>query len=215
MNCIKEESPQTIAIILSHIQSDKAGQILSQLPAQTRLEVALKIGTISSISPAVIKAVDLALDSKLSSIAKMDLSNVSGLESLIEILNNVDRTTEKDILGFIEERNTLLSEQIKANMFVFEDLVKIDSTGIQRLLKEINVKDIACALKNASAEIQEVIFSNQSKRASDALKEEIEMLGSVKNSKVEDAQQKIVAIVRRLENEGVIEISKGTDDGIN
>lgn len=212
LNCIKDESPQTIALILSHIQSEKAGQIIRELPMEIRLMVALKIGTISSISNELKRYIDEALEKKLNAVAKTDLNSVSGLESLIDILGNVDRTTEKDILGFIEEHNKLLSDQIKANMFVFEDIVNVEDRGIQRLLKEINLKDIACALKNASPEIQDVIFRNQSPRAQESLKEEIDILGSIKNSKIEDAQQKIVSVLKRLEAEGVIEINKGNEE---
>lgn len=212
LTCIKDESPQTIALILSHIQSDKAGHIIKELPNDIKLMVALKIGTISSISNELKKCIDKALEKKLNSIVNTDLNNVSGLESLIDILESIDKTTEKDILGFIEEHNKLLSEQIKAGMFVFEDIVTVDDAGIQRLLKEINLKDIACALKNASPEIKDVIFRNQSTRAQESLEEEIELLGSIKNSKIEDAQQKIVSVIKRLESEGLLEISKGKED---
>lgn len=212
LECIKDENPQTIAIILSHIQMDKAGQILSQLPKELQAEVAIRIGTISNISPAIIKSIDMALERKLNSMSKADLHSNSGLENLIAILSNLDRATEKSILEFIENNNALLSEQIKANMFVFEDIVRLDGMAIQKILKEVNVKEIAMALKGAPEEISEVIFGNQSPRARESLKEEIEMLANVKRSKIEDAQQKVVAIIRRLEQEGAIEISKGTDE---
>ena len=156
--------------------------------------------------------IDEALEKKLNSVAKTDLNTVSGVDNLIDILGNVDRTTEKGILGFIEEHNKLLSEKIKAGMFVFEDIVKVDNMGIQKVLKEVQVKDLACALKNAPEEVQDVIFGNQSARAQESLKEEIELLGPIKNSKIEDAQQKIVSVIKRLEAEGLIEIDKGNDE---
>lgn len=212
LNCIKDESPQTIALILSHIQSDKAAEIIRGLPTETALLVALKIGTISSISNELKRYIDEALEKKLNSVAKTDLNTVSGVDNLIDILGNVDRTTEKGILGFIEEHNKLLSEKIKAGMFVFEDIVKVDNMGIQKVLKEVQVKDLACALKNAPEEVQDVIFGNQSARAQESLKEEIELLGPIKNSKIEDAQQKIVSVIKRLEAEGLIEIDKGNDE---
>lgn len=212
LECIKNENPQTIAIILSHIQMDKAGQILSQLPKELQSDVAMRIGTISNISPSIIKSIDMALERKLNAISKVDLHNNSGLENLIGILSNLDRTTERSILEFIESNNMLLSEQIKANMFVFEDIVRLDGVAIQKILKEINVKEIAMALKGAPDEISEVIFMNQSPRARESLKEEIDMLVNVKKSKIEDAQQKVVTVIRRLEQEGAIEISKGADD---
>lgn len=212
LNCIKGESPQTIALVLAHIQSDKAGQVLRGLSPDTRMTVALKIGTISSISPELMKRIDEVLEKRLTAIAKTDISSVSGIDNLVEILENVDRSTEKDILGFIEKHNMLLAEQIKANMFVFEDIVKIDARGIQRILKEVNLRDIACALKNAPTEVQDVIFNNQSPRAKASLEEEIGSLGAIKASKIEDAQQKIVGIIKKLEAEGAIEIDKGAED---
>lgn len=212
LECIKNENPQTIAIVLTHIQMEKAGQILSQLPRELQAEVAVRIGTISNISPAIIKSIDMALQRKLNSMSKADLHSNSGLENLIGILSNLDRKTEKTIMEFIANNNALLSEQIKANMFVFEDITKLDGMAVQKVLKEVNVKELAMALKGAPEEILQAIFSNQSERAKASLKEEIEMLSSIKKSKIEDAQQKIVAIIRRLEQEGAIEISKGVDE---
>lgn len=209
LECIKDESPQTIAIILSNIQLDKAGEILSKLSGELQAEVAMRVGTISNISPAIVKSIDMALERKLNSMSKGDMHNNSSLENLIGMLSNLDRRTEKSILEFISNHNEVLSEQIKSNMFVFEDIVKLDGNAIQKILKEVNVKEIAMALKGASDEIAEVIFGNQSPRARESLKEEIEMITNAKESKIEDAQQKIVAVIRRLGQEGAIEISKG------
>lgn len=213
LECIKNENPQTIAIVLTNIQMEKAGQILSQLPRELQAEVAIRIGTISNVSPAIVKSIDMALERKLNSMSKVDLHSNSGLENLIGILSNLDRKTEKSILEFISNNNALLSEQIKANMFVFEDIVKLDNNAIQKVLKEVNVKELAMALKGVPEEISEVIFGNQSPRARESLKEEIEMLVNLRKSKIEDAQQKVVSIIRRLEQEGAIEISKGIDEG--
>lgn len=210
--CIKDENPQSIAIILSNIQMEKAGEILIKLPRELQAEVAMRIGTISDISPAIIKSIDRALERKLNSVSKVDLEGNSGLENLIGILSNLDRATEKSILEFIENNNTMLSAQIKANMFVFEDIVKLDANAIQKILKEVNLKEVALALKGATEEISEVIFGNQSPRARESLKEEMEMLQNVKKTKIEDAQQKVVSVVRRLEKEGAIEIPKGSDE---
>ena len=210
--CIKDENPQSIAIILSNIQMEKAGEILIKLPRELQAEVAMRIGTISDISPAIVKSIDRALERKLNSVSKVDLEGNSGLENLIGILSNLDRATEKSILEFIENNNTMLSAQIKANMFVFEDIVKLDANAIQKILKEVNLKEIALALKGATEEISEVIFGNQSPRARESLKEEMEMLQNVKKTKIEDAQQKVVSVVRRLEKEGAIEIPKGSDE---
>lgn len=212
LGCIQGESTQTIAIILAHIQSDKAAMILSELPENIKNEVSLKIGTISSISPNVIKAIDKAVEKKLSVLGKMEKGTSGGVDSLVDILTNVDGQTEKGIISYIEERDEELAEEIKANMFVFEDIIRLDNMTIQAILKEVNVKDIAFALKAATEEISNVIYRNQSQRAAQALKEEIELLGKIKISQVEEARQNIVNVVRRLEDQGVITLNRGSDD---
>lgn len=210
--CIKDENPQTIAIILSNIQIEKSGEILVKLPKELQADVAMRIGSISDISPAIIKSIDVALERKLNAVSKVDLQGNTGLENLIGILSNLDRATERSILEFIENNNSVLSAQIKANMFVFEDIVKLDTNAIQKVLKEVNLKELAMAIKTASQEIVDMIYANQSPRARESLKEEMEMLQSVKQNKVEEAQQKVVAIIRRLEQEGAIEVPKGSDE---
>lgn len=210
--CIKDENPQTIAIILSNIQIEKSGEILVKLPKELQADVAMRIGSISDISPAIIKSIDVALERKLNAVSKGDLQGNTGLENLIGILSNLDRATERSILEFIENNNSVLSAQIKANMFVFEDIVKLDTNAIQKVLKEVNLKELAMAIKTASQEIVDMIYANQSPRARESLKEEMEMLQSVKQNKVEEAQQKVVAIIRRLEQEGAIEVPKGSDE---
>ncbi|WP_270647365.1 flagellar motor switch protein FliG [Paeniclostridium hominis] len=210
--CIQGESPQAIAILLSHIQPDKAALVLSELPDELKLEISLKIGTTSNIAPAVIKSIDKAIEAKLTSLGKLDMESSGGVNSLIDILSNVDRKTEKSIIKFIESKNEELAEEIKSNMFIFDDIVRLDNMAIQRILKEVNVKDLAFALKGASSDVSGAIFKNQSQRASQALREEIDLLGKVKISQVEEAQQSIVNIVRRLEDAGEITLSRGSED---
>ncbi|WP_147568540.1 flagellar motor switch protein FliG [[Clostridium] dakarense] len=212
LSCIQGESSQTIAIILSHIQPDKAATILSELPEKIKNEVSLKIGSISSISPNIIKAIDKAVEYKLSRLGQREKENSGGVDSLVDILSSVDRKTEKSIIHYIEQKDSILAEEIKSNMFIFDDIVRLDNAAIQRILKEVNVKDIAFALKGSSKDVANVIFRNQSQRASQALKEEIDLLGKVKISQVEESQQTIVNIVRRLEDEGAITLSRGSDD---
>ncbi|MGX4600746.1 flagellar motor switch protein FliG [Faecalimicrobium sp. JNUCC 81] len=212
LSCIQGESSQTIAIILSHIQPDKAAVILSELPEKIKNEVSLKIGSISSISPNIIKAIDKAVEYKLSRLGQREKESSGGVDSLVDILSSVDRKTEKSIINYIEQKDSELAEEIKSNMFIFDDIVRLDNTAIQRILKEVNVKDIAFALKGSSKDVANVIFKNQSQRASQALKEEIDLLGKVKISQVEESQQTIVNIVRRLEDEGAITLSRGSDD---
>lgn len=210
--CIQGESTQTIAIILTHIQPDKAAIILSELPPKIKNEVSLKIGLTSSISPNVIKAIDMAVEKKLSNLGQREIENSGGVDSLVNILGNVDRKTEKSIIKYIEERNDDLAEEIKSNMFIFDDIVRLENSAIQRILKEVNVKDIAFALKGASKDVSNIIFKNQSQRASQALKEEIDLLGKVKISQVEESQQNIVNVIRRLEDIGEISLIRGSDD---
>ncbi|MDK2562679.1 flagellar motor switch protein FliG [Romboutsia sedimentorum] len=212
LSCIQGESSQTIAIILSHIQPDKAALILAELPTKVKHEVSLKIGSTSSVSPNVIKAIDKAVEHKLSKLGQREMESSGGVDSLVDILSSVDRKTEKSIIGYIEERNNELAEEIKANMFIFDDIVRLDNMAIQRILKEVNVKDIAFALKGSSKEVANAIFKNQSQRASQALREEIELLGKIKISQVEESQQTIVNIIRRLEDIGEITLTRGSDD---
>lgn len=212
LHAIHDESPQTMAIILANIQPEKAAQVLIELPEKLQHEVALKIGSISNLSPAVIKTIDAALEKKIDMTDKIDMETSGGVDTLVDILVNVDRKTEKSIITSIEERDFTLADQIKANMFVFEDIVKLDNLSIQKILKEVNVKDLAFALKAAGVQVAEVIYRNQSRRAAEALQEEIDLLGPIKISQVEEAQQNIVNVIRKLEEEGVITITRSAED---
>lgn len=212
INAIIEENPQTIAIVLAHIQSDKAAKILSDLPQKIQHQVAIKIGSISNIPPEIIYTIEASLEEKLTISNNVKLEVSGGVDTLVEILSNVDRKTEKSIIGNIEEDNLFLANQIKSSMFVFEDIINLDNTAIQRVLKEVNMKDIAFALKGSEEHVAESIYKNQSARAAEALKEEIELLGPTKISQVEEAQQKIVNVVRKLESEGIILIVRGSDN---
>lgn len=212
LSCIQDESSQTIAIILSHIQPDKSAQILCGLEHELQKDVALKLGSVSNVSPAAIKAVDMALEKRLSLIGKEKVETSSGVDSLVDILTKVDGKTEKNIISFLEAKNNILAEKVKSNMFVFENIVDLENLAIQKILKEVNVRDIAIALKGADSQLSEVIFKNQSARASQALKEEIDLLGAIKLSQVEEAKHNIVKIIRRLDQEGTISLAKGEED---
>ncbi|MGL5328092.1 MAG: flagellar motor switch protein FliG [Peptostreptococcaceae bacterium] len=212
LSCIQDESAQTIAIILSHIQPDKSAQILCSLHNGLQQDVALKLGSVSNISPSVIKAVDMALEKKLSSTGKEKVETSSGVDSLVDILTKVDGKTEKNIISFLEAKNNILAEKVKSNMFVFENIVNLENITIQKILKEVNVRDMAIALKGANQDVSEVIFRNQSSRASQALKEEIDLLGAIKLSEVEEAKHNIVKIIRRLDQDGVISLVRGDED---
>ena len=210
--CLQGESAQTI--ILSNIQVEKSAQIICSLDEGLQQEVALKLGTISNISPIVIKAVDNALEKKLLATGDNKIDSSNGFDSLLDILTKVDGKTEKNIIKFLEDKNNILAERLKANMITFEDIENIDDTSIQKILKEVNIKDVAIALKGADDNISSIILKNQSSRAAQALREEISLLGALKVSQVEEAKRNIVKIIRKLEQEGVISINKGSEDDI-
>ena len=212
LSCIQGESSQTIAIVLSHIQPEKAAQIVCKLGESLQREVALKLGTISNVSPLVIKSVDRALEKKLSNIGDEKLDSSNGFDSLLDILNKVDGKTEKNIMNFLENENSILADKVKSSMFAFEDIVNLDSISIQRILKEVNLRDIAIALKGSDDEILKVIFKNQSNRAAEALKEEIDLLGHLKVSQIEEAKRNIVKVIRKLEQEGLVNIEHEPED---
>ena len=214
LNIINNEHPQTIALILCYLQSDKAGQILSSLPEDTQSEVAYRIATMSNTSPMVVKEIEKVLDDKLSSVVKSDMKVIGGVPTIVDILNQVDRTTEKNITEGLEKEDAELAEKVKESMFVFEDIITLDDVSIQRVLREVETKELALALKGCSEEVANAIFRNQSKRAAAALKEDIEFLGPVRLMDVEKSQQRIVSIIRRLDEAGEIVLSRGGEDAI-
>lgn len=214
LNVIMYEHPQTIALILCYLQPDRAAQVLSELPEETQSDVAYRIATMSNTSPIVIKEIEKVLESKLSSVVRSEMTSLGGVEALVDILNQVDRTTEKNITESLEREDPELADVIKSSMFVFEDIITLDDISIQRVLREVDGKELALALKGCSDEVANAIFRNQSKRAAAALKEDMEFLGPVRLIDVEKAQQKIVSIIRRLDEAQEIIISRGGEDAI-
>lgn len=215
MNVICNEHPQTIALILCYLQADKAGQIMSELPAELQAEVAYRVATMNTIYPVVIKEIEGVLNDKLSNVIhNSENSVVGGVPSLVNILNQVDRSTEKNITEALEHEDAELAEKVKESMFVFEDIITLGDPVIQRILREVDNKELCLALKGCSEEVATAIFKNQSKRAAATLKEDMEFLGPVRLVEVEKAQQKIVGIIRRLEDAGEIQIARGGEDAI-
>ena len=212
LNVILNEHPQTIALILCYLQKEKAAQVLSSLPEEIQSDVAFRIATMNHTSPVVIKEIEKVLESKLSSVVRMETTILGGVESLVGILNEVDRQTEKNITESLEREDAELAEKVKSSMFIFEDVITLDDVSIQRILREVEVKELALALKGASEEVAESIFRNQSKRAAASLKEDMEFLGPVRLIDVEKTQQKIVGIIRRLDETGEIVIARGGED---
>ncbi|HAE61903.1 MAG TPA: flagellar motor switch protein FliG [Eubacteriaceae bacterium] len=213
-NMLANEHPQTIALIMCYIQPDKAADVLAMFPHELQTEVAERIGVINRTSPAVIKRIETILQNKFSSVIDSDTENIGGVKTLVEILNSVDRTTEKNIISDLEKTQPELAEVVKANLFVFEDIVTLDKGSIQRVLREVSNEDLVLALKGASEEVASVVFSNVSKRAAETIREDIEFMGPVRLSTVEEAQHRIVGIIRRLEEAGEIVIGRGDSDSI-
>ncbi|MDY7109692.1 MAG: flagellar motor switch protein FliG [Planctomycetota bacterium] len=204
---IQDEHPQTIALIISHLNHHKASEILVGLPEQKQIEVVRRVANMEQTNPDVIQQVEHGLESRLSSMLTHSMEKVGGVETVAEVLNLCDRTTEKSILEGIEAEDPDLVEQIRRLMFVFEDILMVNDKGIQAVLKEIDNDELCMALKTASDELKEKIFSNMSARASDLIKEDMEYMGPVRLSDVEAAQQRIVDVVRRLEEAGEIIIA--------
>ncbi len=204
---IQDEHPQTIALILSYLTPNKAAEILAGLPTAKQLEVVTRIAKMENTNPEVIKEVEKGLEARLSGIVSQTFQKAGGVEAVAEVLNLSDRATEKGILEALEAEDPDLVEQIRRLMFVFEDLLLVNDKGIQMMLREIENEDLSLALKTASPDLREKVFHNMSERASQLIKEDMEYMGPVRVSDVEAAQQKIVDVVRRLEDSGEIIIS--------
>lgn len=214
LNFIQNEHPQTIALIMAYLRPPQAAIILSALPQEKQADVASRVALMDSTSPDVIKEVERILEKKLSSMATSDFTTAGGIQSIVDILLSVDRGTEKHIMEALELEDSELAEEIKKRMFMFEDIVSLDNRSVQRSLREVDNNDLALALKGSSEEVAKVIFSNMSKRLQDMIKEDMEFMGPVRLRDVEEAQQKIVNIIRRLEDAGEIVISRGGGDEI-
>ena len=214
LNFIQNENTQTIALVLSYLQSEQASTILSSLPQDKQADVAKRIAMMDSTSPEVITQIEHILEQKLSSTVTQDYTNAGGIDSIVQILNGVDRGTERTILDALEIQDPELAEDIKKRMFVFEDIVSIDNRSIQRIIRDVENGDLQLALKVSSEEVREAIFRNMSKRMAETFQEEMEFMGPVRLRDVEEAQTRIVAIIRRLEESGEIIIARGGGDDI-
>jgi flagellar motor switch protein FliG len=213
-NLIGQEHPQTIALILSYLDPLQASQVLGSLPDEQQPEIARRIALMDRTSPDVLKEVEGVLQERLSSVVQQDFAAAGGIQALVDILNNVDRGTEKLILEELEKDDPKLVDEIRKLMFIFEDVTALDNASIQRIIREVDQKDLALALKGSSEEVKERIFRNVSKRAAEMLKEDVEFMGPVRLREVEEAQQRIVSVVRKLDETGEIIISRGGEDAI-
>ena len=214
LNFIQDEHPQTIALILSYLSPLQASMIISALPPERQADVAKRVAMMDRTSPDIIKEVEKILESKLANLVNQDYTIIGGVDAVVEILNAVDRGTEKHIMETLEIEEPELADEIRKKMFVFEDILLLDDRSIQRVLRDVDNNDLAIALKGSNENVQAAIFNNLSKRLAAMIKEDMEYMGPVRMKDVEEAQQKIVNIIRKLEDSAEIVISRGGGDEI-
>lgn len=211
---VQNEYPQTIALILSYASSEQASAVLSELPKEKRVEVIERIAKMDSASPDTVKVVEATLERKFATVVSMDSTEVGGINTVADILNKVDRSTEKYIFDELSVRDPALVDEIKKKMFVFEDILTLDSMSIQRFIRECDTKDLAVAIKGSNEEVAAALYANMPQRMQESIQQEIEYLHNIRMRDVEEAQQRIVGIIRHLEEEGELVIGKGGDDEI-
>ncbi len=211
---LQNEHPQTIAIVLSYARADQASAIISELPKEIQLDVIKRISNLDRASPEIMNIVESVLNKKISSISSVNVMEMGGINYIAEIMNRVDRKTEKYIFDELSEEDPELADDIKKLMFVFEDIIYLDNMEIQTFIREVDTKDLTVALKSASDEVKNVILNNMSQRQRETITTDMQYLHNVRMRDVEEAQQKIVAVIRRLEESGDIVISKGGEDEI-
>lgn len=214
LSFLQDEHPQTMALVLSYLEVSQAALVISSLPHDLQAEVARRIALMNGTSPDVIAQIEEVLEAKLSTMATFDSTQTGGIDSVVKILTGVDRGTEKAILETLEIQDPLLADEIKKRMFIFEDIVLLDSRSIQRVIRDVDPKDLQMSLKVSSDEVQSTIFENMSKRMVETFREEMEYMGPVRLRDVEDSQQRIVAVIRRLEEAGEIIVARGGGEDI-
>ena len=209
-NFIQHEHPQTVALILAYLPSDSAATVLGMMPQEMQTEVALRLAVMDRTAPEILREVETVMERKLSSLINQDLAAAGGVKSLVDILNHSDRATERNILEYFDEKDGELADDVRKLMFVFEDLMILDDRAIQQLLKEVEMKDVGLALKGGNDDVKAKIFANMSTRAAQMLQEDMDFMGPVRRRSVEEAQGRIVAVVRRLEETGKIQVARGS-----
>lgn len=214
VNFIQNEHPQTIALILSYLRPSQASAILTALPVEMQADTARRIAVMDRASPDVVNEVEKELEKRLSTLVSEEYTTIGGVDAIVEIINQVDRATEKNIMENLEIEDPELAETIKKRMFVFEDITTLDNRSIQRVLREVDNHELAIALKGSGEKVKEVILSNVSKRLATMIEEDLDYMGPKRMKEIEDAQQKIVNIIRKLEDAGEIVISRGAGDEI-
>jgi len=214
MNFLQNENSQTIALVMTYLTPEQSASLLSSLPPEKQVDIARRVATMDRTSPEIIMEVEKVLERQMASVVTEDYTSAGGIQAVVNILNNVDRGTEKNIIEALEVDNPELAEEIRRRMFVFEDILTLDNRSIQRTLREVDNHDLTLALKGASEDVKKRIFENMSKRQAEMVREDMEYMGPVRLRDVEEAQQKIVNIIRKLEDAGEIIISRGGGDEI-
>jgi flagellar motor switch protein FliG len=214
LSFIQGEHPQTIALIMSYLEPAQAASIIGGLPATMQAEVAKRIARMDRITPEVLREVERVLERKLSTVMGQDFTLAGGIDAIVNIINSVDRATERNIMENLEENDPELAEEIKRRLFVFEDIIKLDDRSLQRVLREVEMKELSLALKGATEELRSKFFKNMSKRASEMLREDMDYMGPVRVKDVEESQQKVVNVIRALEDVGEIVISRGGEEDL-
>lgn len=214
MTVIQYEHPQTIALVLSYARADQASAVIAELPKEVRIDVVERIAKMDRTSPKIVHIVEKILEMKISSFMSVEMMEIGGVNYIADVMNHIDRSNEKYIFDELSKKDAKLSDDIRKKMFVFEDITLLDNSAIQRFLSEANSKDLVFALKGANQEVTDAIFANMSKRSAETVKSDLEFTHNVRLRDVEEAQQRIVAIIRRLEEEGELVISKGGKDEI-
>lgn len=213
LSYLQDEHPQTIALVLAHMNADAAAMVLSALPEEQQREVALRIAKMDRTSPEVIEQVEAILERKLSTVIQQsDFAQAGGLETLVDILNSSDRATERLILEGLESQDAELADEVRNRMFVFEDITTLDDRAVQLVLRSVDAKELAVALKGVDQKVRDKVLKNMSERAAANLSEEIQLLGPVKLKTVEEAQNSIVRVIRTLEEAGQIDMARGGDE---
>ena len=211
---LQGEHPQTIALVLAYIRADAAAAVLKSLPPDLQADVARRIATMERTNPAIVAEVEAMLESKMVSLFGGDLSQPGGVDVMVQVLSQVDRSTDRTILQSLEDKNPELADEIRRRVFLFEDFTEIDDRFIQRIIREVSQEDLVLALKGASDSISQTFYRNMSSRMADVVREDLKFLGAVRLRDVEAAQQRIVSVARRLEEEGEIIMSRGGQDEI-
>lgn len=212
LNVIHNEHPQTIALVLSYIEPRQAAAIMAALPTEQQAEIIGRIANMGSTSPEYVKEAERILERKITSMGYTDQVAVGGIDAIVKIINSLDRGSEKNILESLDVHDSELAEEIRKRLFVFEDIAKLTNQVVQRIMKEISNQDLAIALKLATEDVTKVIFNNMSKRMQEMIRDDMEVMGPVRVRDVEEAQQRIVNIIRKLEDEGEIIIARGEGD---